>query len=227
MSVVTCDDKAVIEARAAGEVYGVLARMFASAPTERSYAEFARVAHLLGCDGFAPEGIDFAAAEAAFDARFAVPGGVAYVPLSENCMALTGVEPAGAAGPGMPPRVAWGPLEGARSAHAAACYAAVGFSPDTVCAGSPEAAMLRGDSLAVEFAFMAYLAAGEVAAREAGDDARTENARDWQARFLHDHLLTWIGRAAASLARTGDDLYARASLLAESWCKFDAERLQR
>ena len=224
------ENEATIEARAAGGVYGALARMFASASTERSYTEFIQVAHLLGCDEFAPGGVDFATAEAAFDARFVVPGGRMYVPLSENCIALAGEESAAVGNGTVPdpvsvPRIAWGPLEGARSAHAAACYAAAGFNSDAVRAGSPEAATLRDDSLAVELAFMAYLAAGEAAAREVGDDARTQNARDWQARFLRDHLLTWVGRAATSLARTSDDLYARAALLVESWCKFDAARL--
>lgn len=231
---VTCENEAITEARAAGEVYGALARMFASAPTERSYAEFVQVACLLGCDGFAPGGVDFATAEAVFDARFVVPGGRTYVPLSENCIALAGEGPAAAAengtvpdpvSPVSVPRIAWGPLEGARSAHVAACYAAAGFDPDAVRMGSPEAATLRDDSLAVELAFMAYLAAGEAAAREAGNEAQTRNARNWQARFLRDHLLMWVGRAAVVLARTGDDLYAQAALLAESWCKFDTERL--
>lgn len=224
MGAMACENEAAVEARAAGEVYGVLARIFASALTECSYAEFVQVACLLGCDEFAPGGVDFASAEAVFDARFVVPGGRKYVPLSENCIALVG-EHGTVPDPVSVPRIVWGPLEGARSAHVVACYAAAGFNPDAVREGSLEAATLRDDSLAVELAFMAYLAAGEAAAHEAGDDARVQNARDWQARFLRDHLLTWVDRAATSLVRTSDDLYARAALLAESWCKFDAGRL--
>lgn len=223
------------EACVAGEVYGVLARMFACGPTEQSYGELVRVAQLLACDEFAPEGIDVAAADAAFEARFVVPGGKAYVPLSENCIALAGDRPAPAGEVGLPPRITWGACTGSRSAHVAECYRAVGFSPDAVRAAAPAAAALRDDALAVELAFMAYLAACQAWALDGeGADgailseaaaASAEQARAWQERFLHDHLLCWVGKAAAVMARTGDDLYTRAALLTEAWCKFDIERV--
>ena len=102
-------------------------------------------------------------------------------------------------------------------------------------AAAPAAAALRDDALAVELAFMAYLAACQAWALDGeGADgailskaaaASAEQARAWQERFLHDHLLCWVGKAAAVMARTGDDLYTRAALLTEAWCKFDIERV--
>ena len=152
---------------------------------------------------------------------------------SEGLYADLGLKPAGEVG--LPPRITWGACTGSRSAHVAECYRAVGFSPDAVRAAAPAAAALRDDALAVELAFMAYLAACQAWALDGeGADgailseaaaASAEQARAWQERFLHDHLLCWVGKAAAVMARTGDDLYTRAALLTEAWCKFDIERV--
>lgn len=217
-----------LRARAASKAYEVLARIFACKPTKGSFAEFLQVTRLLDCDEFEAENIDVAAACAAFDARFIVPSSKLYVPLSENCILLARGDLMPTCGTNPPPHITWGPCSGPQSIHAAKCYRAAGFDPETIRKASPEAAALRDDALAVELAFMAYLTARQAKALDSELDldaaAIAKWTREWQERFLRDHLLGWVGKATLALARTSNDLYARAALLTEAWCKFDTKR---
>ena len=118
----------------------------------------------------------------------------------------------------------WGACSGPCTIHVAECYRAAGFNPGQVREMAPSAAALRDDSLAMELFFMAFLAAYHAISLEQGDDASGLCA--WQERFLSDHVLNWVGKAADILARADNDVYARVAQLVEAWCKLDLERVR-
>ena len=118
----------------------------------------------------------------------------------------------------------WGACSGPCTTHVAECYRAAGFNPGQVREMAPSTAALRDDSLAMELFFMAFLATCSERALE--QEHAAEGIRMWQERFLSDHVLNWVGKAADILTRADNDVYARAAQLVEAWCKLDLERVR-
>lgn len=84
----------------------------------------------------------------------------------------------------------------------------------------------RPDHLAVELEFMQALALKEAHARLNGLPEYAELCVDAQAKFLGDHLGTWIGLFAQSLAlNAGDGPYLPLAEFAAAFVRADAARL--
>lgn len=191
------------QARAASNVYAMLARAFTLEWVADSVFGIAEVAQALGVPW--PKESNSELIRAQYVDRFIVPSAAAYVPLSENCI-RTAAEQNG--------NLVFGQVDGPHREHVSRCYAAAGFVRP--------ACLTHDDSFAAELYFMSYLAAVQA---DAQDEGVAENALLWQRRFLSDHLGIWAKKGAIALARTGDDFYTRTANLAAAWCEIDAERV--
>lgn len=112
-------------------------------------------------------------------------------------------------------KVSFGSTSSSKSDHVIRCYKVAGFDY-TQMRGCPIAVKsLHPDSMASELAFMAYLAGAGIGELEAGKETDCTGVR-LLCDFARRHT-RWFADAAALMARTDDDLYARvASLAAEA-----------
>ena len=192
------------EALGASCFLGALSRVFAQHPVQSDIDVLAEIASLLGAEGLG----EFEAESLAehFDERFYVPCSARYVPLTESCLRRAQNDD------GM-----WrfGSRESAWRSHALRCYAAAGYEWRGVAGNAPERA-IEPDSLAVELAFLSYLAGHEAVAARRGDATGADMARSLFTAFAREHLSQWLPKAAECLAASEDDFFARATHLADA-----------
>lgn len=169
-------------------------------PTQALVDDLACVAHALGDDRFDGIAADAELRQRYYD-RAIVSRSPYFVPLTESC--VTKRVP-------MDGRVRYGSYESAAGDHVLRCYKAVGFDFGALPCYEFARCGLRPDALACELAFMASLA--RAAAPEV---ARTgsSHAEALLLEFAGVHT-RWFAAAAACLAATDDDLYARTVALA-------------
>ena len=180
------------------------AGVLADRPTAESLSRLQQVAAVAGQAGFERFSAG-AELDQLFDQRFLVAGGSSYVPLSENSMRHRKDE----AG-----RLAYGPVEGAYSAHVAACYEAVGFRWCHAMGGGLFAHAAPPDTLAAELLFAAWLVRGWLQPAENCAEQRFCHAADLAKQFCEQHLACWVPDAAALLAAGGEDLFSQTAALA-------------
>ncbi len=180
------------------------AGVLADRPTAESLSCLQQVAAVAGWVGFErfSAGVKL---DQLFDQRFLVAGGSLYVPLSENSVRHRKAE----AG-----RVAHGPVEGAYSAHVAACYEAAGFNWRDAMGNGLFAHAAPPDTLAAELLFTAWLVRSWVQPAESGAEQQSCHAAVLAKQFCEQHLSRWASDAAALLAVGEEDLFSQAAGLA-------------
>lgn len=206
-----------LDSRAAQELLGcavvleACARVLADRPNPESVAKLQQVAELVGATvsedgvGEVDGAVDVAALAQRFDQRFFVAGNPLYIPLSENCVRQRRVEGE---------RVAYGPVEGAHSAHVAACYEAAGFNWRAALGDGLLAHAAHPDALAAELLFAAWLTRSCTEAAACGNKQQAQHAAALVNQFCDQHLSRWAADAAELLTATGKDLFSQAATLA-------------
>lgn len=195
-------------ARGFSVVFDACAALFLNEPTDQVLSDIRQVACALGAGGF--DGPEADAADSTLKQRYYdrlfVTSSRCYVPLIESCIARGGMDESGA--------MRYASVESSRGDHALRCYETVGFDYRAL-AGYPLAvSSLRPDSLAAELAFLAFCTRREAESWEAGDADQAAHWNRLARQFACEHVQPWIGSAAACLAATEDDVYARACRLA-------------
>lgn len=180
--------------------YAVVAEVCAEGllnePTPDVLDDLRRVAQALGDARFDGIEADGTLRQRYYDRLF-VSSSPHYVPLVESSITKR-VSSNG--------RLIYGPMSSARGDHVLACYHEVGFDYRTLPGYDMAVRTLRPDSLAAELAFLAELA-------RAAADSTGVAARRLLGDFLRRHT-AWFSDAAACLAASDDDLYARIAALA-------------
>lgn len=186
--------------RAVARGFGLLTQTCAAAlacePTPEVLADMARVGVALGDGRFAGMEATPALGQRFFD-RFVVSSTPYFVPLTES--AVVGRRESDG-------RVRYGSLSSVRCDHVLRCYRSVGFDYRSLCGCEAVVQGMRPDAMVCELTFMsrlAYAAAGE-------DGAAAERLL---LAFAREHA-RWFSDAAACLAASDDDLYARVAALA-------------
>lgn len=194
------------------KVYEVCAEALLNLPTKKIIGDVIRVAEILESDAF--DGITFDDTfEQRYYDRFFVPSSPWFIPLSESCIrgahVVDGV---------------WhfGLVADAGTDHVAACYTSANFDPTDLQGFDLAVQSLRGDSLAAELSFMAYLAQQEAVS---SPEKSATHVRSLEEEFLKRHMIPWVGKGAEALVHSDDDFYARFVAFAAAWIEFDYSSL--
>lgn len=186
-------------------VFDACAEVFLNEPTDRIVSDLQHVANALGMEGFAEIECGEDASQHYYN-RFFVPTSPLFVPLLESSIVGGGEDEDGT--------MRYASTQSGRADHALRCYRAVEFDYRTLQGFPPAVSNLHPDSLAAELAFLAHCKRREAEARSAHDDGQADHWNRLARRFAREHPNGWVGKAADCLARTDDDLYARACRLA-------------
>ncbi|QGP94019.1 Nitrate reductase delta subunit [Neomoorella glycerini] len=198
--------------------YELLARGYLQEPTAIYIEELAKMVKLLQDDLYIPEGltvtvnIDMGEIKQEFYDRFFVNVSAKYVPPFESAIVereLNGN------------RIRFGPLNGPLTLHVRDCYQVSRFDPWKLDIFKPLQEIPIADYLGFELAFMAYLSFAELEAYKTNRLQQGLQWRQWQQRFLEQHLGRWINDYALLACQTAGGFFGEIAKISSAWVDAD------
>lgn len=196
-------DKAA-EARGFSVVFDACAEAFLDEPDEAIVDDVRKVAEALGQEGFG-FAVDDDLKQRYYDRLF-VSSTAHYVPLIESSVARGAEDDQGV--------MRYASVQSDLTDHVLRCYRVVGFDYQALSGYDLAVKSLHPDSLASELAFLAFCKGREAACWDEADESQALHWGQLAAQFSRQHAAQWMDKAAACLAATDDDFYARTCALA-------------